>query len=214
MNSPTTLPCPDNRAALIARGRKLEYFTLGYNLFEGLVAVGAALLAGSVALLGFGVDSFIESLSGAVLLWRLHAGDKGEAREQAALRWVGVTFLLLAAYIAFDGAKSLLEHERPEASYLGIGVTVFSLFVMPVLARAKRKVGIQLGSRALQADARQTDICVYLSYILLAGLGLNALLGWWWADPVAALLMVPIIAKEGIAALRGQACDCSAGACH
>lgn len=218
MNQPTISPADSlaesKRTALIKRGRKLEHFTLGYNFLEGLLSVGAGMLAGSVALVGFGVDSFIESLSGGILLWRLHAGDKGEAREQRALRLVGVSFLVLAAYVAFDAVKSLLQHELPEASYLGIGVTVISLFVMPVLARAKRQVGVELGSRALQADSRQTDICVYLSYIVLVGLGFNALLGWWWADPVAALVMVPIIAKEGIEALRGEACGCGDGTCH
>ena len=201
------------RAALIKRGRKLEYFTIGYNCLEGLVAVGAGLMAGSVALLGFGVDSFIESLSGSVLLWRLHDTEKGEAREALALRLVGVSFLILAAYVAFDAGQSLWKREAPEASYWGIGITILSLIVMPILARAKRHVGVELGSRALQADSRQTDICVYLSYILLAGLGLNALFGWWWADPVAALVMVPIIAKEGVEALRGEACGCSDDSC-
>ncbi len=196
-------------ADVVKRGRKLEYFTIAYNLFEGLVAVGAGLLAGSVALVGFGADSFIESFSGGILLWRLHGGAKGEAREQLALRLVGVSFLGLAAYVSVDAALSLFRRELPEASYLGIGVTVLSLFVMPVLARGKRQVAAQLNSRAMQADARQTDICVYLSYILLVGLGLNALFGWWWADPVAALVMAPIIAKEGFAALRGEACGCS-----
>ncbi len=207
MNQQSKWPA-SNRAALIKRGRKLEYFTIGYNCLEGLVAVGAGLLAGSVALLGFGVDSFIESLSGGVLLWRLHDSAQGEAREALALRLVGVSLLVLAAYVAFDAGQSLWRREEPHASYWGIGITILSLFVMPVLARAKRRVGVELDSRALQADARQTDICVYLSYILLAGLGLNALFGWWWADPVAALAMVPIIAKEGFEALRGETCDC------
>ena len=197
-----------NRALLVRRGRRLEYFTLGYNFLEGLISIGAGVSAGSVALVGFGVDSFIESLSGSILLWRLQAGDKGEAREQLALRLVGISFLLLASYVAFDAAKSLLNREPPETSYLGIGITVLSLFLMPILARAKRQVGTELNSRAMQADAKQTDICVYLSYILLVGLGLNALFGWWWADPTAALVMVPIIAREGFEALRGEACGC------
>lgn len=208
MNEQTAAPLPHRHADLIRRGRRLEYFTLGYNFLEGLFSVGAGLFAGSIALTGFGIDSFIESLSGGVLLWRLHAGDKGEAREQLALRLVGASFLALAAYVAFDAVQSLLQHEPPEASYLGIGITLLSLLVMPILARAKRRVGVELNSRALQADSRQTDICVYLSYILLIGLGLNALFGWWWADPVAALLMTPIIAREGLAALRGEACGC------
>ncbi|HXG85791.1 MAG TPA: cation transporter [Pyrinomonadaceae bacterium] len=198
------------RNANVRRGRNLEYLTIGWNSMEAVVAIGAGLLAGSIALVGFGVDSVIESLSGAVLLWRLFAG---EHREQLALKLVGVSFLFLAAYVAFDAGKSLLFREPPETSYVGIGLAILSLIVMPVLARAKRRVAANLNSRALQADSRQTDICAYLSAILLFGLGLNALFGWWWADPVAALVMIPIIAKEGIEALRGETC-CGEGACH
>ena len=199
------------RAAGVRRGRQLEYLTIGWNSLEAAVAVGAGLLAGSIALVGFGVDSVIESLSGAVLLWRLAAS--GEDRERAALKIVGVSFLALAAYVAFDAAKSLLAHEPPEASYIGIALAVASLIVMPLLARAKRRVAATLNSRAMLADSRQTDICAYLSAILVAGLGLNALFGWWWADPVAGLVMVPIIAREGFAALRGETC-CAGEACH
>ncbi len=194
----------------VRRGRNLEYFTIGWNSLEAVVAIGAGLFAGSIALVGFGVDSVIESLSGAVLLWRLFAG---EHREQLALKLVGVSFLLLAAYVAFDAGKSLLLREPPEASYIGIGLAFLSLLVMPVLARAKRRVAANLNSRALAADSRQTDICAYLSAILLFGLGLNALFGWWWADPVAGLIMIPIIAKEGFQALRGETC-CDEGACE
>ncbi|MBA3714321.1 MAG: cation transporter [Pyrinomonadaceae bacterium] len=199
------------RAAGVRRGRQLEYLTIGWNSLEAAVAVGAGLLAGSIALVGFGVDSVIESLSGAVLLWRLAAS--GEDRERAALKIVGVSFLALAAYVAFDAAKSLLAHEPPDASYIGIALAVASLIVMPLLARAKRRVAATLNSRAMLADSRQTDICAYLSAILVAGLGLNALFGWWWADPVAGLVMVPIIAREGFAALRGETC-CAGEACH
>ncbi len=169
------------RVADVRRGRKLEYITIGWNSLEAIVAIGAGLFAGSIALVGFGVDSVIESLSGAVLLWRLFAGEQ---REELALKLVGVSFLFLAAYVAFDAGKSLLFREPPEASYVGIGLAVLSLLVMPVLARAKRRVTANLNSRALQADSRQTDICAYLSAILLFGLGLNALFGWWWADPL------------------------------
>lgn len=198
------------RSANVRRGRNLEYLTIGWNSMEAVVAIGAGLLAGSIALVGFGVDSVIESLSGAVLLWRLFAG---EHREQLALKLVGGSFLILAAYVTFDAGKSLLFREPPETSYVGIGLAILSLIVMPVLARAKRQVAANLNSRALQADSRQTDICAYLSAILLFGLGLNVLFGWWWADPVAALVMIPIIAKEGIEALRGETC-CGEGACH
>jgi divalent metal cation (Fe/Co/Zn/Cd) transporter len=194
------------------RGRQLEYLTVGWNLLEGLVAVGAGVAAGSAALVGFGFDSFIESTSGGALLWRLRSDEDAERRERIALKLVGASFLLLAAYVAFDAGKSLINREPPDGSYVGVGLAAVSLAVMPLLARAKRRVAAQLKSRALEADSRQTDICAYLSAILLGGLLLNALLGWWWADPVAALVMVPMIAKEGVEALRGETC-CGEGAC-
>ena len=205
-----------NRAKLVSRGRKLEYFTIAYNSLEGLIAILAGLLAGSIALVGFGFDSIIEVTSGAALLWRLHA-DVDEARrervEAITLRVVGVCFLALAVYIGFDSIKSLVAREAPERSIPGIILAVVSLVVMPLLAHAKRKVATGIGSAAMKADAKQTDFCTYLSAILLGGLLLNALFGWWWADPVAALVMVPIIAKEGVEALRGETC-CEEGVCH
>lgn len=201
------------RASDVRRGRRLEYLTIVWNTLEAVAAIGAGVWAGSVALVGFGVDSVIESSSGAVLLWRLRDGELGERRERLALRLVGVSFLALAAYVLFDASKALVTREQPEASYLGVAVAALSLVVMPVLARAKRRVAARLQSRALRADSRQTDICAYLSAILLAGLALNALFGWWWADPAAALVMVPIIAKEGVEALRGERC-CGDDACH
>ncbi len=201
-----------NRAPLVARARRLEYFTIIWNCLECLIAIGSGLLAGSIALVGFGIDSLIESASGAVLLWRLREGEKGEQRERTALKFVGISFLLLAVYVAFDAVKSLVRREPPEASYVGIALALLSLAVMPWLARKKRQVAAPLNSRALQADSRQTDICAYLSAILLGGLLLNAFFGWWWADPLAALVMVPIIVKEGLAALQGETCsDCG---CH
>ena len=196
------------RAADARAGRRLEYFTLGWNLIEAAVAVVAGLLAGSIALIGFGVDSVIESVSGGVLLWRLQAHHADEQRERLAVKLVGVSFLLLAAYVAFEAAETLLRREPPRVSLVGIVLSLASLVVMPLLARAKRRVAARLESRALHADSRQTDLCAWLSAILLGGLTLNALGGWWWADPVAALLMVPIIAREGIEALRGQARLC------
>ena len=167
-------------------------------------------MAGSVALIGFGFDSVIEVTSGAALIWRLGSQAHGEKREATALRIVGICFLALAAYVGYDGLRSLFLREPPERSVPGILLAVVSLIVMPILARAKRRVAGRIGSAALTADARQTDFCTYLSAILLGGLLLNALLGWWWADPVAALVMVPIIAKEGSDALRGKTCcsDC------
>jgi divalent metal cation (Fe/Co/Zn/Cd) transporter len=192
----------------IRRGRHLEYFGLGWNMMEAAVAIGAGLLAGSTALLGFGIDSLIESLSGLVLLWRLSHGEKGEQREQVAQKLVGISLLILAAYVAFEAVEALVKREPPAASYVGIALAVLSVIIMPLLARAKKKVAASLNSRAMHADSRQTDICAYLSAILLIGLGANALFGWWWADPVAALAMAPIIAKEGIGAMRGETCGC------
>ncbi len=186
------------------QGRRLAYLTIGWNSLEAIIAVGAGIVAGSIALVGFGFDSVIEVSSGAIILWRLASG---EHRERPALRLVGLSFVALAGYVAFDAVKSLIYGELPEASYVGIAIAALSLVVMPILARAKRKVAAQLNSRAMQADSRQTDLCAYLSAILLGGLVLNAVFGWWWADPVAALIMVPIIAKEGIEALRGKTCD-------
>lgn len=197
------------RVKTLTHGRRLEYLTIGWNSLEGIIAVSAGIVAGSVALVGFGIDSAIEVSSGTIVLWRLASG---EHREQLALRLIGFSFLALSAYVAFDSVKSLWFQEVPETSYIGIAIATLSLVVMPLLARAKRKVAAKLNSRAMEADSRQTDLCAYLSAILLGGLGLNALLGWWWADPFAALIMVPIIAKEGIGALGGETC-CDADEC-
>jgi divalent metal cation (Fe/Co/Zn/Cd) transporter len=197
------------RPALIKKGRYLEYFTIGYNSLEGLIAIVAGLIAGSIALVGFGFDSFIEVVSGSVLLWRLSADVDEERRERIeaiSLKIVGVCFVLLAFYVSYDSVKSLIRREAPEESVIGIVLAAVSLVVMPLLVRAKRKVARAIKSRALIADSKQTELCTYLSAILLGGLLLNALLGWWWADPVAALVMVPIITKEGIEALRGDTC--------
>lgn len=201
-------PSPNaSREVHTHRGRRLEYFTLGWNVIEAGVAITAGLLAGSIALVGFGADSVVESLSSLVLLWRLRSHEADEVRERRALQLVGVCFLILAAYVAFEAIHSLIGREPPEASLVGIALSVGSLIVMPLLARAKRRVAAGLDSSALAADSRQTDLCAYLSAILLGGLVLNAAFGWWWADPVAALIMVPIIVREGTQALRGEVCD-------
>ncbi len=199
---------PDRRDALTRRGRRLEYFTLGWNLIEAVVAGLAGFAAGSTALIGFGIDSLIESLSGGVLLWRLADPESGEARERVAQRLVAASFVALAAYIGVESVLTLREQSAPDDSIVGIVLAAVSLVVMPVLARAKRRVAAGLDSAALRADSRQTDLCAYLSAILLAGLGLNALLGWWWADPMAALAMIPIIAFEARRAWRGDDCAC------
>ena len=198
-----------NRAGQIERGVWLEWFTVGYNSLEGLIALIAGFLAGSIALVGFGLDSVIEVTSGGVLLWRLRSDaeeKRRERREATALRIVGICFLALAIYVGYDAGISLVYKKTPEHSLTGIVLAVVSLIVMPVLARAKRGVAARIQSAAMTADAKQTEFCTYLSAILLCGLLLNAVFGWWWADPAAGLLMVPIIVKEGWAAVHGKTC--------
>ena len=173
------------------------------------MALIAGALAGSISLVGFGVDSFIEVTSGTVLLWRMSVDADVRSRERnerLSLRIVGVCFIALAVYITYESVSDLLSRKPPEHSIPGIALACVSLIVMPPLARAKKKIGRELGSAAMHADARQTDFCVYLSAILLVGLLLNAGLGWWWADPIAALVMVPIIAMEGIDGMKARTC--------
>ena len=191
----------------LRQGRILEYFTITWNVVEAVVSVWAGLVAGSTALIGFGVDSAIESSSGVALLWRLQDRDNHSDREAASLKLVGASFFLLAAWVAYEASESLLRQEPPSPSIVGIIVAGLSLVVMPLLARRKRVVAAWLGSQALAADSRQTGLCAYLSAILLGGLVLNAALGWWWADSVAALVMIPIIVNEGLGAFRGQRCE-------
>jgi divalent metal cation (Fe/Co/Zn/Cd) transporter len=203
------------RGSVVRRGRRLEYFTVGWNALEGLIAVIAGAFAGSISLVGFGIDSFIEVTSGAVLLWRMSVDadlHRRERNERRALKIVGACFLALGCYIAYESATDLWSKRAPEHSIPGIILACISLVVMPLLSRAKRKVGRTLGSAAMHADAKQTEFCTYLSAILLAGLLLNAFFGLWWADPVAGVIMVPIIVKEGIEGLQGKGCEeCCSG---
>ncbi|HXN54193.1 MAG TPA: cation transporter [Candidatus Acidoferrum sp.] len=202
-----------SRAQAAQRGRRLEYFTITWNALEGIVAIIAGAMAGSISLMGFGIDSFIEVLSGSVLLWRMSVDADVEQRhrnEKRALRIVGLCFLGLAVYITYESAKDLVQHRTPEHSIPGIVLACVSLLAMPLLSRAKHKVGAHLGSAAMHADAQQAEFCTYLSAILLGGLAINALFGLWWTDPLAALIMVPFIANEGIEGVKGRACrDCS-----
>jgi divalent metal cation (Fe/Co/Zn/Cd) transporter len=205
------------RVPLVRHGLALEYLTVGWNIVEGLVAILTAVIAGSPALLGFGVDSFVETVSGCVLIWRLrgelHGGGDEEAverLEERAERLVGVAFLLLAAFVVFEAGRSLLFREEPEPSPVGIALTAVSVGVMVWLARAKRRTGEALGSRALIADSRQTAACWYLSIAALSGLALNAAFGLWWADPVAALVIAVLLVREGLEALRGEADEAEA----
>ena len=197
------------RQASAHRGKWLEYFTIVWNSLEGIVGIGAGAIAGSISLVGFGIDSLIEVTSGATLLWRMVVDadvERRERNETISLRIVGACFLGLALYVGSEAVVDLARKAAPTRSIPGIALAVVSLIVMPLLSRAKKKVGKALDSAAMRADARQTDFCVYLSAILLAGLLLNATLGWWWADPVAALVMVPIIAKEGFDGIKARHC--------
>lgn len=199
------------RAAHLGRGLVLEYITVGWNIVEGIVATGAGVLAGSPALIGFGADSFIESISGGVLIWRLagersgkHDDEAVERIEHRAEKLVGASFLILAAYVAFEAVRALINGEQPDASPIGIGLTTLSIVVMLWLARAKRRTGEALGSRAMIADAQQTYACWYLSVTALTGLALNAFFGLWWADPVAGLAIVVFLLREGLEAWNGE----------
>ena len=196
------------RVILLRRGVVLESLTVGYNTLEGVVAIAAGLAAGSVALTGFGVDSVIEVTSGALLWWRLRAelgsGRLGPEVERRAARGAGGLLLALAVYIVIEAGRRLVTGDPPHASPIGIGLTALSLIVMPLLARAKLRTAGELGSRALRADAHETIVCAWLSLTSLAGLVLNAAVGWWWADPLAALGMLPLIVREGLEAYQAR----------
>jgi divalent metal cation (Fe/Co/Zn/Cd) transporter len=194
---------PDRREQLHARAVRLEWFTVSWNVIEAVVAIGAGIIAGSVVLIGFGVDSGIEVISAVGLLWRLRTAgpdaDLGEesAAEKRALYVVAATFFLLAAYITYEAVSALLAREEPLTSPVGVALSILSLIVMPALAYAKQRTGHEMGSRALVADSKETWVCSYLSLALLIGVGAYALFGWWWADPIGALAMLPIIVWQG-----------------
>jgi divalent metal cation (Fe/Co/Zn/Cd) transporter len=193
----------ERRRVLHRQALWLEYFTVGWNVIEAVVAIGAGLIAGSVALVGFGIDSGVEVISALGLLWRLRkAGPEASvaeesAAERRALYVVAATFFLLAAYITVEAVTALLDREEPDRSTVGLVLSVLSLAIMPALAWWKQRTGRQMHSRALVADAAETWVCSYLSLALLAGVGLYALFGWWWADPVGALAMLPVILWQG-----------------
>jgi divalent metal cation (Fe/Co/Zn/Cd) transporter len=196
------------RDRLLVHAQQLAAFTVGWNALEGIVAITAAWLASSRALVGFGLDSAVESISASMLLWRLGAErrdpERAEKVEHTATRLIGASFLVLAAFVGFEAARALLLGHEPDASPVGIGLTVVSLVVMPMLARRKLAVAVALGSRAGVADSAQTWACVWLSGVVLAGLLLNAALGWWWADPVAALGVVVLLVREGWEAFSAE----------
>jgi divalent metal cation (Fe/Co/Zn/Cd) transporter len=204
---------PRERHAALAHALYLEYATIAWNLVEGCVAVAAAAGAGSIALLGFGIDSFVEMLSGLVVLWRLRTEARHrepidvDRLDRRAHRLVGLSLLLLAAYVAFEALRALLGHKQPRPTILGLAVTAVSLPVMLWLGRAKRRAARRVQSRAMESDAFQTTACMWLSVVTLAGIGLNAAFGWSWADPVAALSMTYLLGREGLHAWQGHACD-------
>jgi divalent metal cation (Fe/Co/Zn/Cd) transporter len=200
---------PGERERLVRRARQLAWGGNAWHALEFAIAVGAGVAAGSIALVGFGADSLIEALAGFVILWRFsgrrsHAADA----ERRAQKLVAASYALLVAYILVEATRSLVLAERPEASWVGIGLAAFTAPTMPLLALAKRRVGRRLGSAATVSEAAQNQVCAYLSVALLAGLLANALAGWWWADPAAALVVAAVAAREGVESWRGESCDC------
>jgi divalent metal cation (Fe/Co/Zn/Cd) transporter len=202
---------PQNRVLVVSSGKKVEYFTIGWHLLEGVISLAAGIAAGSLSLVGFGVDSLVELASGMAVLWRMnvdHNIHHRERNEKLALKLVGWSFIALALYLVVESIVSFVEKKAPEHSAVGIAIAALSLIVMPILSHAKRRIGATLDSAAMCADAKQADFCAYLAAILLAGLLLNYLFSWWWADPIAAIAMALIIGKEGINASTGQAECC------
>jgi divalent metal cation (Fe/Co/Zn/Cd) transporter len=193
-----------SRARLVRRARLLAWAGIGWHAIEASVAVTAGVVAGSVALVGFGADSLIEATAGLVVLWRLASAHA--MPERRAQQMIAVSFYVLSAYVALQATRSLIEVDRPSVSWVGIGLSIVTLATMPPLAKAKARVADALGSSATKSESRQTMLCAYLSAALLVGLGLNALLGWWWADPATALGIAGVAVKEGRDAWRGESC--------
>ena len=204
-------PGPTERARLGRRAQLLAGASVIYNLVEAVIAITAGILAGSVALVGFGLDSVVEVSSGLVILWQFRS-RLPESRERQALRLIALSFFALAGYVSVESVRALLGSAAPEASPVGIGLAVASLLVMPVLSVAQRRTGRRLGSHAVVADGTQTLLCTYLSAVLLAGLVLNATLGWSWADPLVGLVIAAMAVKEGMETWRGESCCAPAGA--
>jgi divalent metal cation (Fe/Co/Zn/Cd) transporter len=200
---------PHERAALERRAKLLAWTGNAWHVVEFAIAVGAGIAAGSVALIGFGIDSVVEALAGGVIVW-LFSGGRGSSptAERRAQQLVAASYAILVAYIAVEAVRDLAGGHHPEVSWVGIGLAAFTAPTMPLLAAAKRRVGRRLGSSATVSEAAQNQICAYLSIALLVGLLANALAGWWWADPLAALAIAAIAGKEGVDASRGKSCDC------
>ena len=202
-------PPPQERTALERRAKLLAWGGNGWHVIEFAVAVGAGIAAGSVALIGFGIDSVIEALAGGVIVWLFSSGrGASHTAERRAQQLVAASYAILVAYVGVEATRDLLGSHHPAASWVGIGLAAFTAPTMPLLARAKRNVGKKLNSSATVSEAGQNMICAYLSVALLVGLLANALVGWWWADPAAALVIAAVAGKEGIDAWRGQSCEC------
>jgi divalent metal cation (Fe/Co/Zn/Cd) transporter len=199
---------PVARRSAVRRSRLLNRLTIGWNVAEGVIAVMAGTMAGSVSLVGFGLDSGIEVSAAVILAWRL-GKEKGPGCmadfDRRATRLIAVSFAVLAAYVGVESLRDLIGRQEPEASIVGIVLAAVSLMVMPVLAGAKRRLAPVLGSRAAASEANQTSLCALLSAVLLVGLGLNALLGWWWADPTAGLLIATLAGMEAVRTWRAEA---------
>ena len=198
-----------DRGPLIRRAKLLAWLGLGWHAIDVGVAIGAGIVAGSIALVGFGADSLVESFAAFALLWRFGASRASSAlAERRAQRLIGASFFVIAAYVAVEGIRTLVGASHPDVSYVGIGLAAVTLITMPPLAAAKARVGEELGSSATKSEGRQNLLCAYLSAALLVGLGANAMLGWWWADPVTALLIAAVAVNEGRETWAGNACDC------
>jgi divalent metal cation (Fe/Co/Zn/Cd) transporter len=196
------------RESLIRRARLLAWLGVGWHGIEAAIALGAGIAAGSIALVGFGADSLVESFAGFALLWRFAGGRAtSEQAERRAQRLIGASFFVIAAYVAVEAIRSLVLGSHPEVSYIGIGLAAVTVFLMPPLAAAKARVGEKLGSSATKSEGRQNLLCAYLSVALLVGLGANALFGLWWADPVTALAIAGVAVNEGRQAWAGNTCD-------
>ncbi len=200
---------PGRREQLGRQAQLLAAASVSYNLIEAVIAIAAGLLAGSIALVGFGLDSIVEVSSGLIILWQFRH-PLPETRERQALRLIALSFFALAAYVTFESLRTLIGGHEPDASPIGIALAAASLVVMPFLSWAQRRTGKQLGSNAVVADSTQTLLCTYLSAVLLVGLVLNATLGWSWADPLAGLVIAAVAVREGLEAWRGEGCACGA----
>jgi divalent metal cation (Fe/Co/Zn/Cd) transporter len=204
---PLSVLAPDERARLERRARILAWGGIGYHVLEFAVAIGAGIAAGSIALVGFGADSLIEALAGFVVLWLFTGRRLGsQAAERRAQQLIAASFFVLAAYVGIESIRSLVGGHEPDPSWVGIGLAAFTAPTMPLLALVKRRVGRQLGSAAAVKEASQTQLCAYLSFALLVGLLANALAGWWWADPLAALVIAGVAVREGVTSWRGEGC--------